>query len=108
MVKGQTGELVKETMRQAKEKNSNDIVMTVPFDEKTLTWKTDSTGQAKPLFNITSNVHQIKSKEVLCNYLHQAAGYLVKKTWLQAIKDGFFTSWLGLLYALVNIPARNK
>ena len=66
--------------------------MTVPFDEKTLTWKTDATGTAKPLFNIASNVHRIRSKEVLCDYLHQAAGYPVKKTWLQAIKNGYFTT----------------
>ena len=75
--------------------------MTVPFDEKTLTWKIDSNGQAKPLSNIASNVHQISSKEILCDYLHQAAGYPVKKTCLQAIKDGFVTSWPGLTYALV-------
>ena len=25
----------------------------------------------------------------------------MKKTWLQAIKDGFFTTWLGLTYELV-------
>ena len=59
VVKGRTGELVQQIMKQAEEKNSDDIVMTVLFDEKTLTWKTDANGQAKPLFNISSNVHQI-------------------------------------------------
>ena len=44
VVKEQTGELVKKIMKQAEEKNSDDIVMTVPFDKKTLTRKTDSTG----------------------------------------------------------------
>ena len=34
VVKRRTGKLVKEKMKQAKEENSNDIVMTVPFDEK--------------------------------------------------------------------------
>ena len=34
IVKGQTGELVKAIMKQAEAKNSNDIVMTVPFDGK--------------------------------------------------------------------------
>ena len=82
VVKGQTGKLIREIMKQAEEKNNDDIVMIVPFDEKTLTWKTDSTGQAKPLFNITSNIHRIQSKEVLCDYFHQAARYPVKKTWL--------------------------
>ena len=46
VVKGRTGELVKEIMKQVEEKNSDDIVMTAPFDEKTLTWRTNSTGQA--------------------------------------------------------------
>ena len=90
MVKGQTRELVKEIRKQAEEKNSDDIVITVPFDKKTLTWKTNSNNkQANPLFNITSNVHQLRSKEILCNYLQQAAGYPVKKTRLQAIKNEF-------------------
>ena len=39
VVQGQTGELVKKIMKQAEEKNSDDIVMIVPFDNKTLTWK---------------------------------------------------------------------
>ena len=89
-------------MKQVEEKNSDDIVMTVPFNKRTLTWKTNSTGQVKPLFNIDKNVHQIQFKEILCNYLYQVAGYSVKKTWLQAIKDRFSTSWLGLTYALVS------
>ena len=79
-------------IRQFIREHCNDIVMTVPFDEKTLTWKTNSTGQTKSLFNITSNKHRIQSKEVQYNHLHQAAGYPVRKMWLQAIKDGFFTS----------------
>ena len=66
VVKRRTGELIKKITKQVEEKNSDDIVMTFPFDEKTLKWKTDSNGQAKPLFNIASNVHQIRSKEILC------------------------------------------
>ena len=46
-------------------------------------------------------MHQIRSKEVLYDYLYQAVGYPVEKTWLQAIKDGFFTTWSGLMYELV-------
>ena len=46
VVKGRTGELVKKIMKQVEEKNSDDIVMTVPFNKKTLTWKTNSNGQA--------------------------------------------------------------
>lgn len=59
MVKGRIGELVREIMEQAKEENRDDIVMIFPFNEKTLTWKTDATGKTKPLFNITSNIHRI-------------------------------------------------
>ena len=33
-VKGRMGELVKEIMKQAKEENSDDIVMIVPLNEK--------------------------------------------------------------------------
>ena len=34
VVNGRTGELVKEIMKQTRKENSDDIVMTVPFDEK--------------------------------------------------------------------------
>ena len=37
---------------------------------------------------------------MLCDYLHRAAGYPVKKAWLQAIRDGFFTTWPVLTYEL--------
>ena len=37
VVKGRTGELVQQIIKQAEEKNSGNIVMIVPFDEKTLT-----------------------------------------------------------------------
>ena len=69
--------------------------------KKTITWKTDSTGQVTLLFNIARNVHQIRSKEVLCDYLYRAAGHTVKKTWLQAIKGGYFTTQPELTYELV-------
>ena len=73
---------MKEIREKVKQEDSDDIVMTFPFDEQTLTWKTDSNRQVKPSFRIANNVHRIQSKEVLCNYLHQVAGYPVKKTWL--------------------------
>ena len=59
IVMGRTGKLLKEIMKQAKENNSDDIVVIVSFDEKQLTWRTDSTGQEKPLFNSASSVHRI-------------------------------------------------
>ena len=82
--------------------------MTLPFDPRTLTWKTDGNGHAKPLFNIANNVHQIRSKEVLCDYLHWAAGYPVKKTWLQAIKNGFFATWPGSQISIEIPPCRYR
>ena len=38
---------IKQIVTKAEREDSTDIVMTVPFDEKTLTWKTDSNGQAQ-------------------------------------------------------------
>ena len=35
------------------------------------------------------------------DYLDQAAGYPVNKTWLQAIKAGFYATWPRLTYNLV-------
>ena len=57
--KGRMGEVVQEIMKQAKEKNNKDTNMTVLFDKKRIKRKTDSTGQAKSLSNIASNVNQI-------------------------------------------------
>ena len=76
--------------------------MTVPFDERMNIWRTDADGQAKPFFNMANNVHQIRSKETLCDYLHWAADYPIKKTWLAAIKNAFFAIWLELAYELVS------
>ena len=46
-------------------------------------------------------MHYIRSKAVLVDYLDQAAGYPVNKTWLQAIKAGFYATWPRLTYNLV-------
>ena len=37
---------MKQIMETIRQEDSDDAVMTLPFDEKTLTWKTDSNGQA--------------------------------------------------------------
>ena len=79
VVNGRTGDKIQKIIADAEHKENDDIVMTVPFDRRTLTRKIDADGQAKPLFNIASNVHQVRSKEVLCDCLHWAAGYPVKK-----------------------------
>ena len=36
--------------------------------------------------------------EALVRYMHAAAGFLVRSTWLRAIKNGNFNSWPGLTY----------
>ena len=59
ILKGRTGGRIKKIISEAEQDENDDIVMTVPFDQQTLTWKTDGYGNAKPLFNIANNVHQI-------------------------------------------------
>ena len=36
--------------------------------------------------------------EALVRYMHVAAGFPVRSTWLKAIKNGNFNSWPGLTY----------
>ena len=36
--------------------------------------------------------------EALVRYMHGASGFLVRSTWLKAIKNGNFNSWPGLTY----------
>ena len=69
--------------------------MTVPLDEKTLTCKTKGDDYDKPQNPIAN------FKEVLFDYLDGTAGYLMKKTWLAAIKAGYFSTWPGLTFDLV-------
>eukprot|EP00804_Cyclotella_cryptica_P022702 CCRYP_012494-RA/>CCRYP_012494-RA protein AED:0.42 eAED:0.42 QI:0/0/0/1/1/1/2/0/149 len=45
------------------------------------------------------NAHDLPSVSALVHYLHAAAGFPVKSTWLAAIKAGNFASWPGLTYA---------
>jgi hypothetical protein len=51
---------------------------------------------------VANNVHRLRTKEQLCDYLHRAAGHPVKKTWLAAIKAGEYATWPGLTYELVS------
>ena len=65
-----------------------------------MTWKINAEQQCPN--KIAYNVHQIRSKEVLVDYLHRAAGYLVKRKWIAAIKNGFYSTWPGLTAELVS------
>ena len=47
------------------------------------------------------NVHDLPSMCALVHYLNFCAGFLVRSTWLAAIKSGNFASWPGLAYTNV-------
>ena len=43
-----------------------------------------------------ANVYSLPSTSQTIKYLHAAAGYPVKDTWIKAIKSGNYTTWPGL------------
>ena len=45
------------------------------------------------------NAYDLPSLEALVRYMHAAAGFPVKSTWLKAIKKGNFATWPGLTYS---------
>jgi len=63
-----------------------------------------------PLPPTAINAHDLPSVSALIHYLHAAAGFPVKSTWLAAIKAGNFASWPGLTYANASkfCPSSNK
>jgi hypothetical protein len=93
----------------------NDLLLAAPFDNQSLTWKTTvQPPRVVPVENnnvppprvvpvpIANDVHQLRTREQLCDYLHRAAGHPVKKTWLAAIKAGEYATWPSLTYELVS------
>ena len=48
-----------------------------------------------------NNVYEIKTKKEIIKFLHKAAGSPVKSTWIQAIKNGQYTTWPGLTTKIV-------
>ena len=54
-----------------------------------------TTSQNRPE---ASNVYDLPSMEALVRYMHTAAGFPVRSTWLKTIKNGNFNSWPGLTY----------
>ena len=54
-----------------------------------------TTSQSRPE---SSNVYDLPSMEALVRYMHAAAGFPVRSTWLKAIKNGNFNSCPGLTY----------
>ena len=45
------------------------------------------------------SAYDLPSIEALVHYMHAAAGFLTKSTWLKAIKSWIFLMWLGLTYS---------
>ena len=43
-------------------------------------------------------MYDLPSMEALVRYMHAAAGFPVRSTWLNTIKNGNFNSWPGLTY----------
>jgi hypothetical protein len=43
-----------------------------------------------------NNVYELKTKPKLVRYLHAAAGFPTKPTWIKAVKNRHFASWPGL------------
>jgi hypothetical protein len=92
--------------------SGDDLLLAAPFDNQSLTWKTTvqpprevpvaTTVQPPRVAPVANIVHRLRTKEQLCDYLHRAAGHLVKKTWLAAIKAGEYATWPGLTYKLVS------
>ena len=123
VITGNTKTTIQNIVKIAATSNPDDIMLKVPFNEQSLTWRTvgnDDTGSIfhgdtnGPGMHSTTttdktahNVHRIRSKEVLVDFLHRCAGYPMKKTWLAAIKKGFYATWPGLTAELVSkyLPA---
>ena len=45
------------------------------------------------------NVYELKKQPELIKYYHAAAGFQTKPTWILAIKNKHYASWLGLTAA---------
>ncbi len=49
-----------------------------------------------PPIDAVHNVYELKTQPELIRYLHAAAGFPTKPTWLAAIKNKHYASWPGL------------
>jgi hypothetical protein len=57
-----------------------------------------------------ANVYDLPSVNQMIKYLHAAAGYPVKDTWVKAINAGNYTTWPGLTATAVHkyFPESNE
>ena len=56
----------------------------------------------QPTTESVKRAYNLPSTPALIEFLHAAAGYPVKSTWLAAIKNGNYASWPGLTYELAS------
>jgi hypothetical protein len=49
-----------------------------------------------PVIEAINNVYELKTQPELVRYLHACAGFPTKPSWIKGIKNGQYTSWLGL------------
>jgi hypothetical protein len=75
--------------------SGDDLLLAAPFDNQSLTWKTTvQPPRVVPVANnaqpprvvpapvpvpVANNVHRLRTKKQLCDYLHRAAGHPVRK-----------------------------
>jgi hypothetical protein len=65
-------------------------------DPKSRLWRVDLKQRFETNQVQCNRAHDSSNKKDLINYLHAACLRPVKSTWITAIKNGHFTSWLGL------------
>ena len=91
LITRKTKEAIRKIIRAAEAENEDDIIMTVPFDHNTLKWQINQAKSIQATVHmannvipvpehVANNVHRIRSKQVLIDFLHRAAGYPMKKT----------------------------
>ena len=68
-------------------------------------WRLSCSKKPDPVSQQTesaSNVYSLPMIGAVIRYLHAAAGFPVKDTWIQAIKNGHYISWPGVTVEAVN------
>jgi hypothetical protein len=68
--------------------SGDDLLLAAPFDHQSLTWKTTvqpprvvpvaTTVQSPRVVPVANNIHQLRTKEQLCDYIHRAASVGVR------------------------------
>ena len=63
---------------------------------------TESLPNRPPITEAVHNVYELQTVPERIRYFHVCAGFPTKRTWMKAIKGGFFASWPGLTEKAVN------